>query len=111
MDESVLQGESPERHVARLAASKATSASLVRPTCVVIGADTTVALGGQMLGKPADAEGAAEALRRLSGRTHSVFTGVAVATSPDVCDVRVEKARVRFGELDPAEIDWYLAYR
>lgn len=65
VDESVVDGETPEQHVRRLARAKAEAVSAPGP---VLGADTVVVVDGQILGKPADAADAARMLRLLSGR-------------------------------------------
>jgi septum formation protein len=75
---------------------------------VVIGADTTVVLGEESLGKPGDDAEAKTMLQRLSGRSHQVVTGVAVATV-DVCRSAVDCSTVRFRALDDAEVEAYLA--
>ena len=78
VDESLLPGEPPAGYVRRLALEKARAArNGARPGQVVLAADTTVALGNEILGKPADAEEAVDMLRRLRGRTHQVYTAVA----------------------------------
>lgn len=76
IDETPLPGESAAAYVERLAAAKA--AAVGRAGEMVIAADTTVSLDGRIIGKPADRSGALDILRRLSGRTHIVYTGVAV---------------------------------
>ena len=76
IDETPLPGESAAVYVGRLAATKAMAVG--RAGEVVIAADTTVSLDGRIIGKPADRSGALDILRRLSGRTHIVYTGVAV---------------------------------
>ena len=75
---------------------------------IVLGADTTVTLDGHILGKPEDAADAARMLRMLSGRTHRVMTGVAVATSERV-EVAAEVTAVRFLSLSDDEIAAYVA--
>ena len=75
---------------------------------IVIGADTVVALDGEILGKPADEEDAFRMLRSLSGNTHSVFTGVAVFRDGEL-DLRSEESRVTFRELSDEEIRGYIA--
>src|SRR5579863_8571731 len=79
-----------------------------RDAIVVLGADTTVTIDGEILGKPADAEDAARMLRRLSGRTHRVITGVAVATERGT-EVAAEATGVRFLTLSDEEIAAYVA--
>ena len=78
LDESVLPNEVPSAHAERLARSKAEAVAARHPEAVVIGADTIVVLDGDILGKPGDAAEAVATLRRLSGRTHTVHTAVAV---------------------------------
>jgi MAF protein len=74
----------------------------------VLGADTTVTLDGEILGKPVDAEDAARMLRMLSGRTHRVITGVALVTAAQT-EVAAEVTAVRFLTLSDAEIAAYVA--
>jgi septum formation protein len=76
IDETPLPGESPAVYVDRLAAAKAVAVARTGET--VIAADTTVSIDGHIIGKPADRAGALAILRGLSGRTHVVYTGVAV---------------------------------
>jgi len=83
-----LPGEAPERCAVRLAREKALAAfealsPAERRRAIVIGADTIVAAGGRMLGKPADAADAKRMLRLLSGRRHRVVTGMAVLRGAD----------------------------
>lgn len=75
---------------------------------VVIGADTVVALDGAVLGKPRDAEDAKRMLRALSGRTHSVFTGVTVLRGGRTRS-HAERTEVTFRALEDDEIDRYIA--
>lgn len=107
VDEAPLAGEAPRDMVVRLALAKARAvAARVGGGAMVIGADTTVELDGESLGQPADADAARATLRRLSGRTHLVHTGVAVlyeaAEAPGV-----DTARVTFVPLTDALVDWY----
>ena len=84
VDESPLPGEHPKEYVLRLAESKARAAAAVTPeAALVVAADTTVADGGEILGKPADARQAEAMLRRLRGRSHQVYTALAVLRSTD----------------------------
>ena len=75
---------------------------------VVLGADTTVTLDGHILAKPEDAADAARMLRLLSGRTHRVITGVALATAKGV-EVAAEVTGVQFRRLSDEEIAAYVA--
>ena len=84
VDETVLPGEAPHDYVMRLAEAKArVSARQALPGQVVVGSDTTVIIDSDILGKPADAAEAESMLRRLRGRTHQVFTGIAVFRPAD----------------------------
>ena len=107
IDESPVEGEDPVAYVRRLAIGKAAAISTA-PDELVIAADTTVDLDSVILGKPNDDHDARSMLRRLSGQTHRVHTGVAVRLGArelaDVCTTLV-----RFVSLDEATIDWYLA--
>jgi septum formation protein len=85
------------------ASERAPGASLV-----VVGADTTVTLDGEILGKPADGADAARMLRLLSGRTHRVITGIAVVTAART-EVAAEVTGVRFLTLSESEIAGYVA--
>jgi len=79
---------------------------------LVIGSDTVVAIENTVLGKPADEDDAAAMLRRLSGRTHQVYTGVAVLGSlggDQIREIFFEKTDVTFAELDEREIAEYVA--
>src|SRR5262245_17509220 len=76
IDERYLPGEVPRAHAERLAREKA--AKIREHDAVVIGSDTIVVVDGDVLGKPENEEHAARMLRRLSGRSHTVMTAVAV---------------------------------
>lgn len=107
IDESTRPGEAPAPYVHRLAVEKvhampATSQQLV------IAADTTVDLGGRILGKPADHAEAEAMLRSLSARTHRVHTGVALRLG-DRTVSDVSTSLVTFASLDETIIEWYLA--
>ena len=99
---------SPRQQVMQLAQSKAQDVAKSHPNAVVIGADTLVAIGRHILGKPNDEADAAAMLRHLSGRVHRVYTGVAV-----VCDSQIQVqcgvTRVRFETLSGDEISAYIA--
>lgn len=107
VDESVLPGESPVVYVDRLAVAKSLAVPAPDDT-LVIAADTTVDLGGEILAKPVDAADAASMLRRLSGRTHRVHTGVAVRRGDRVLH-EVVTSLVTFVPLTPADVEWYVA--
>ncbi|MEM9131599.1 MAG: Maf family protein [Actinomycetota bacterium] len=111
IDETPEADEAPGPLVERLARTKAEAglASLEDPSrAVVLGADTVVALDDEIFGKPTCAAEARTMLSRLSGSTHHIFTGVAVAT-PARTEAVVETTVVWFRRLDAAEIDCYVA--
>jgi len=107
IDETPLRGESGAVLVERLARSKA-AAVTDAGGLPVLAADTTVVCDGRLLEKPASAEQAREMLRRLSGRSHEVVTGVCVARA-GLFHSGVEVTGVSFAPLTAAEIDWYVA--
>ncbi len=108
VDESLLAGETPQGHAERLAREKARTIADREPAAVVIAADTIVVVDGDILGKPTDRDAAAVMLRRLSGRTHRVFTAIAVARA-DRIRAAVEQVEVTFRPLNEAEIAAYIA--
>jgi septum formation protein len=111
VDERLIPGEAAAAYVARLAAAKSARALdlvSVGHGFIVIGADTAVVVGDDILGKPRDAEDAARMLRRLSGRTHQVMTGVS-ARSAARHDAIVETTFVTFVRLTEEQIAWYVA--
>lgn len=110
VDEDTRPGEDPLPYVVRLARDKAQAvfAKLNDDEAVVLGADTTVTLDGLILAKPNDAADATRMLRMLSGRTHRVITGVAVATAKGT-EVAAEVTGVRFTALSDADIAGYVA--
>ena len=75
---------------------------------LVLGADTVVALDGDILGKPRDAAQAREYVGRLNGRTHEVVGGIALARGGEVVATAVEVTRVTFRASDDATLDWYV---
>jgi septum formation protein len=93
-----------------LASKKAQAVAKRHPADVILGADTVVAFGDLVLGKPQDAEHARDMLRLLAGTTHVVITGVAVVDQAAgfFTSSRVMSA-VRMRDLSPAEIDRYVA--
>jgi septum formation protein len=108
LDESVKAHERPAAYVERLAREKASAVRSRRPGAVVLAADTSVVVDDEILGKPgSDAVTGAAMLRRLSGRTHQVMTGVAVAGA-QVRSV-VVTSDVVFRPLTESEIAWYVA--
>jgi septum formation protein len=108
------EGEAPQACAERLAREKALDVFRQRPQDFVLGADTVVIAGGQILGKPRDVADAARMLRLLSGRTHQVTTGVCLIGPNDkggsyVGDTRSETTRVTMSELSADDIQSYVA--
>ncbi len=111
-DAREISGIAPRELVERNAELKAAATATKYPQRTVIGADTTVALGGETFGKPRDIEDAKRMLRALSGKTHSVFTAVAVAKNDGakLCiKSAVDESRVKFRKLSDAEIQNYIS--
>jgi septum formation protein len=111
VDEAPRPSESVKKMVARLAEEKARAAAAqIRGPAIIIGADTLVEVGGEILGKPRDAAEACEMLTSLSGRTHRVLSGLFVLRVPDgVVRSAVENTRVTFAPLTQKEIADYVA--
>ncbi|MDP2052436.1 MAG: Maf family protein [Acidobacteriota bacterium] len=107
IDETPREGEAPDAYVERLAIEKARAVLALRPDAAVLGADTTVTIDGLILGKPVDASEATAMLRRLRGRAHDVFTGVALVSTEGVRS-GVELTRVWFNSMTDEDISWYV---
>jgi septum formation protein len=108
--EDVLDHESPEQNVKRIALAKALKVARRVKRGIVVGADTIVVLGNEILGKPRSAGEAKRMLRKLSGRQHVVYTGFALvdaSTGRKIVDV--ERTKVKFRKLNAVEIDEYVA--
>ncbi len=100
----------PRMMVLHNAALKAAWVALRRPGSVVLGADTTVFIDGTVLNKPKDHGEARRMLRQLAGRTHTVFTGVAVRRAADGLEREIGiTSEVTFKALNDAEIDLYIS--
>lgn len=114
VDEVPLRSESPRELARRLARAKAEVARRAarRETglkdAFIVGADTVVAVGRRVLPKPEITEEAAACLRLLSGRTHRVYTAVAVVTPRDAVRERLVETRVRFKRLSREDLERYL---
>ncbi|MEM1485073.1 Maf family protein [Oscillospiraceae bacterium PP1C4] len=106
VDESLPDGIDPASAVESLALRKA-KAVAEDAQGIVIGADTVVAIDGLILGKPQDPADAAAMLRRLSGKVHQVYTGVAICAPKQEC-VFHRCTSVEFCSLSEEEIAWYL---
>jgi len=112
--EQRLGSEAAEEMVLRVARAKALSALALldpaSPPGIVLGADTSVVLDGDVLGKPASAQIARDVLRRLAGRRHRVLTGVALVRSDDRREAGgVETTHVEFRAVGADAIDRYVA--
>jgi septum formation protein len=110
IDETPFDHESPAAYCERLAREKALAVAHRFPDAATIGSDTTVVIGGALLGKPDDEADARRMLRLLAGRTHTVHTAVAVARG-DALVSAVEDVAVTFRPLDDDEIAAYVATR
>lgn len=115
-NESRRPNEAATDYVRRLAEEKARMArgqlsdKLAQGSTVIIGADTVVVIDGEILGKPSSAANAREMLRRLSGKTHEVYTGLAVLQGNGAAiRTAVETTRVTFAALSEKEIEDYIA--
>ncbi len=110
VDETRAPEEDAVAYVQRLARAKAEAVADRCESGLVVGADTVVVIGSEILGQPRDVEDARRMLRLLSGTWHEVLTGVALVRAGEgnrrVVDH--ESTRVRFGQLSDMEINWYL---
>ncbi|MCL2226306.1 MAG: Maf family protein [Oscillospiraceae bacterium] len=109
MTEEVLcEGIKPEQTVCKTALAKAKNVSRACDSgCLIIAADTEVYLDGEPFGKPKDAGGASVMLRRLSGKRHTVYTGIAIIYGDDIITAS-EATEVYFREISESEIKAYV---
>ena len=108
IDETPHAHEDPVSYVKRLALEKARAVYTVSDAhAIVIGADTTVDLAGTIFGQPVGDDDARQMLRRLSGTTHQVHTGVAVVSAAGE-EVEVVSSSVTFLDLRPEMLEWYI---
>ncbi len=108
INEDIDQSESPEALAVRLATEKASAVATRHPGQVVLGADTLVILGSEVLGKPSSSADAASMLRKLAGREHRVVTAVALAKDGHIWD-RCDVTHVWFRPLSEEVIKAYVA--
>ena len=113
VDESVLPGEEPQEHVVRLAAKKAATVAsrlqAVGIAALVLAADTTVAIDGAILGKPADRADALSTLKRLAGARHEVLTACRLVRTDDGrAAATVAITGVRFNPWNEGLARWYV---
>jgi septum formation protein len=107
VDETPIPDERPEDYVQRLAEAKARAVEAA-PDEVVLGADTTVVIDGEMLGKPTDEADARRMLEKLEGRRHLVMTGICLKRGDEVTRDWAE-TKVWFASMSAAEIEEYAA--
>lgn len=117
VDETEFANENPADYVRRLAKTKAetVAANLTGENAnrIVLGADTTVVIGNEIIGKPVDFADARRMLEKLSGREHEVLTGVALVKKTGeslISKVALESTKVRFAELSNSEIDYLVEF-
>ena len=111
IDEAIVQGETAEEYVCRVARQKVEAVGLLAPGKPVLGADTVVVVDATVLGKPVDDADARRMLGLLSGRTHTVMTGVCLvnpAADGGQPQLSVGRTRVELARLSQAEIAWYV---
>jgi septum formation protein len=108
IDESRHPNEPPANYVQRLALEKAQAIHARFPSATVLGADTTVVLDNEIMNKPTGIADAERMLRALSGRTHQVYTGIAVVTA-STQRVHLETTHVTFAQIAEADLAYYLA--
>jgi septum formation protein len=109
VDESIRDGEAPSLYVRRVAAEKSAAAiQSVDGDVIVLGADTTVVVDGEILAKPRDDADAGAMMRRIAGRVHEVLTGVSLRRGGFELG-RVETTRVHVAPLSDQDIAWYVA--
>ncbi len=108
LDETPFPNEEPGPYVLRLAKAKA--AAVVQPGEIALAADTVVVLDGELLGKPLDQEDAEAMLRKIAGREHEVYTGVALhyAAEPLREVANLTCSNVRMAAMDDTTIRWYV---
>jgi len=109
IDETQFENENPAGYVLRLARAKALAVAENFDDALVLGADTIVVVGNEIIGKPRDFQDARRMLRTLSGRFHEVLTGVALVKSFGKrleTKTAFERTRVKFAELSEAEIEF-----
>jgi len=110
VNESWLEGESPTKHVRRLAQDKAQAIARQHPPALVLGADTIVVIDGLILGKPKSKAQAREMLGKLSGREHKVYTGFTLAYDQSkCCRTKVVQSTVQFKTISAEEREWYIS--
>lgn len=105
VDESIIAGESSEEYVERLAREKANAVSSRYDGRIVLAADTTVVIDGEIIGKPVDLDDARGMIAKLAGNWHAVLTGVAVSFDGEA-KTGIQSTRVKFASMSDKEIDF-----
>ncbi len=109
VSEKNIPGEAPEDHVQRLSRLKGGSVARQFPDSLVVGADTVVVLESSILGKPESKSEARSMLELLSGKTHTVYTGLSMMVlTKDITTSDYDSTRVTFNKLDPEQIKRYV---
>lgn len=109
VDENEITVTEPDHYVRYLAEIKARDVAAAYPSSWVLGADTIVLIDGMILGKPISKQDARDMITRLSGRTHSVYTGFCLTClDRDRLVSQTVSTRVRFKALSDHEINWYI---
>jgi septum formation protein len=106
IDESIQGGETPSAYVERVAMLKAVQVATQMPQALILGADTAVVVDGRILGKPQSPADARRMLTLLSGRSHGVLSGIALAGTHQ--SSRIVESQIDFRVLSRGEIDWYV---
>lgn len=109
LDESKIKIDDPAKYCRNLSYLKAKAVSKNFKNDIIIGADTIVFLNNTILGKPKDYNEAFNMLKRLSGQTHTVFTGVTILSINNKVNINFsEKTNVTFYDISDNQIDWYI---
>ena len=109
LDESKVKIEKPSKYCKKLAQLKARKIAQNHTNDIIIGADTIVYFKKKILGKPKDYNEAFNMLKKLSGQTHTVYTGVSILSINQNLNVNFsEKTNVTFYEISDNQIDWYI---
>ena len=107
--EQVAPNRSAEQQAVEFAVGKAKSCIELFPDALILGSDTLISLGSEVLGKPADLADAESMLRRMAGQMHKIFTAVALAGSgPGSCEVQVAGGSVTMKPLNEGGVAAYL---
>ena len=108
IDETALKDETPPRLALRLAIGKAMAGGTLEPDAFIIGADTVVAVGRRILGKPRDEADARRMIGLLQGRAHQVLTGVAVRAPDGRLASRLSQTRLQWKRLTPPQVEAFI---